>query len=113
MNGRNVNLKKINEYIDFIINSNFTGREVLKREYLGVTEHDDKDLVIATEVYNDLKKMCTDYKKGKIDSKTLSDFSFKTMYSKYSPKIVSKIVADEIFDSLDYISELDFNLKKI
>lgn len=113
MNGRNVNLKKINEYIDFIINSNFTGREVLKREYLGVTEHDDKDLVIATEVYNDLKKMCTDYKRRKIDSKTLSDFCFKTMYSKYSPKVVSKIVDDEIFDSLDYISELDFNLKKI
>jgi hypothetical protein len=99
----------IEKYIHFIVNSNLSGNKLLKKEYPGVIEHDEKDLEIAKEIYRDLKSKCIEYQNGSVDSKMLSDFCANIMYSKYSPKIVSKIVSDEIFDALDYISELDFN----
>ncbi len=41
-------LEKVEEYIDFtIITSNFKDNELLKKEYPGVIEHDEKDLIIA------------------------------------------------------------------
>jgi len=36
------NLEKVEEYIDFIITSNFKDNELLKKEYPGVIEHDEK-----------------------------------------------------------------------
>lgn len=102
------NLEKIEEYIDSIITSNFKDKEVLKKEYPGVIEHDEKDLIIAQEIYDQLKKMCIEYRNRKIGAEALSEFCANSMYSKYAPKIVSKIVADEIYDALDYISELSF-----
>jgi len=103
---------KAEEYIDFIIESNFKDKEILKKEYPGVIEHDDKDFEIAQEIYNDLKRMCISYRNKDIDAKEISEFCGNTMYSKYTPKIVSKIVSDEIYDALDYISELDFYIKE-
>lgn len=104
----NKNLEKAEEYIEYIIASDFKDRDVLKREYPGVVEHDEKDLIIAQEIYNQLKKMCIEYREGKIGAEALSEFCSNAMYSKYSPRVVSKIVADEIYDALDYISELSF-----
>lgn len=100
-------IKKTEEYIDYIINSKLEGKELLKREYPGVIEHDEENLIIAQEIYRDLKEMCIKYQNREINVDTFSKFCGDIMYSKYSPKIVNKIVADEIFDALDYISELN------
>jgi len=102
-------IKKSEEYIDFIIKSDLDGKKLLKKEYPGVIEHDENDLIIAEEIFKDLKKMCIEYKKGAVNEKTISEFCANVLYKKYSPKVVSKIVADEIYDALDYISELSFN----
>ena len=104
-------IKKAEEYIDFIIKSDLEGNKLLKREYPEVIEHDNSDLIIAEQIYKDLKKMCIEYKKGLVNDETISEFCANVMYKKYSPKGVSKIVADEIYDAMDYISELSF-LKK-
>jgi len=109
---KNESLKKIEKYIDFILSSDLKGNEILKREYPGIVEHDNKDQAIAQEIYDDLKEMCKNYRDGQVDSETLSEFCGNVMYSKYSPRVVQKIVSDEIYDALDYISELDFNSKK-
>lgn len=100
--------KKVEKYIDFIINSNFSGKDLLKKEYPGIIEHDEKDLAIAEEIYGDLKEMCIEYRKGLLDAEKISKFCANVMYSKYSPRVVSKIVNDEIFDALDFISELSY-----
>lgn len=105
-------LKTIEEYISCIAFNDFKENELLKREYPGVIEHNEKDPIIALEIYTNLKEMCHKYREGLIDSKTFSDFCANTMYSKYTPRVVSKIVSDEIFNALDYISELDFYSKK-
>lgn len=112
MKNKGENIKQINRYIEDIISSNFTDDEILKKEYPGIIEHDENDLVIAKEIYKELKKKCKEYKEGFISSEEISSFCSNTMYSKYKPKIVSKIISEEIYDALDYISELDFNLKK-
>lgn len=109
---KNTSTKKAEEYITYVIASKFKGRDVLKKESPGIVEHDNKDLVIAQEIYKDLKKKCIEYKNGSLDAKTISKFCFNVMYSKYSPRVVSKIIADEIYDALDYISELSFNKEK-
>ncbi len=101
-------LEKVEEYIDFIITSNFKDNELLKKEYPGVIEHDEKDLIIAKEIYSQLKKMCIEYRNGRVGEEDLSEYCANVMYTKYAPKVVSKIVADDIYDALDYISELSF-----
>jgi hypothetical protein len=112
MKTKNDYLKQINSYIDFIVSSNFKEKEMLRKEYPGVIEHDDANRMLAKEIYEDLKRMCNQYKNGLINSKELSNFCSKVMYSKYAPKVVRKVVSNEIYDALDYISELDFYIKK-
>lgn len=107
-----INIKKAEEYIDYIIKSDFNNKQLLKKEYPRIIKHNSKDLKIAQEIYKDLKKNCIEYKDGSIGDKKLSKFCSNVMYSKYSPNVVSKIVADDIYDALDYISELSFNRKK-
>ena len=105
-------MNKAEEYIDLILKSDFSEKDLLKKEYPGVIEHDVKDLNIAKEIYSDLKKRCMEYKDGLLNAEELSKFCIHVMYSKYKPRVVSKIINDEIFDALDYISELDFYKQK-
>lgn len=106
-------INKAEEYIDLILQSNFNDNNILKKEFPGIIEHDKEDPTIAKEIYTKLKKICRDYRKGIVSSSELSDFCSKVMFSKYSPKVVSKIVNDDIYNALDFISELDFNKKQI
>lgn len=105
-------LKITEEYIDYILSSNLSSEEIIKKEYPGIITHDREDTEIAKEVYTNLKEMCSKYQDGEINANTLSDFCANIMYSKYAPRVIQKIVSDEIYNALDYISELDFYLQK-
>lgn len=109
---KNIYTNKAEEYIDYIIKSDFHNKQLLKKEYPGIIKHSSEDLEIAQEIYKNLKEACIKYRDGLVDAKTFSNLCSDIMYSKYSPNVVSKIIADEIYDALDYISELSFNKKR-